>query len=388
GYVMDDSNLELDYLQNIKIIRCGGKKLIKYHHLKHQKRISNHPYYYFLGLKYIWFMDFCSAWYFETKDEILQIAQQEGIDCVYTTSPPHSTHLLGYHLKKELGLPWIMDLRDSMVEGPVRQKTLILWLQAQIEKIYEKKFYVHSDNILTVSQPMLDNIIRRTGLPLENKGTVIHNGFDQSDFDQNSIVINKKTGRLVITYTGTLQAQQTSKYFCTALQLLAQQKRIQASDILVRFVGMINNDERKLIETLAKMIPVEMLGFQTHQKSLAYQMHTDVLLLVMSADNTDGKAAEVMTGKVFEYLGAKRPIFALVPNGSLKNLIIKGNFGFVVPPNDCNAIADGFETIYHDWKKNKGKLSYSPNNTVRDRYTRKGLSQKLATVVKEVMQQS
>ena len=116
---------------------------------------------------------------------------------------------------------------------------------------------------------------------------------------------------------------------------------------------------------------------------MAYQIETDLLLLFTVPDIGVG-ASDVMTGKVFEYFGAKRPIFALVPNGPLKNLIEEGNFGIVVPPNDSHAIADGFEAIYQEWKNN-GKLSYSPNDTVRERYTIKNLTQQLASVIKKVV---
>ena len=90
-----------------------------------------------------------------------------------------------------------------------------------------------------------------------------------------------------------------------------------------------------------------------------------------------------MTGKVFEYIGSGRPIFALAPDGPLKDLIEDGEFGFVAQPNNSEEISRVFKKIYQDWKKNK-KISYYPQEKVKEMYTRKNLTIQLADVFKEV----
>ena len=63
---------------------------------------------------------FFSAWYFECRNDALKVAAHEKVEAVFTTSPPHSVHFFGKYIQKRLGIPWIMDLRDAMVDEPNR----------------------------------------------------------------------------------------------------------------------------------------------------------------------------------------------------------------------------------------------------------------------------
>ena len=40
------------------------------------------------------------------------IIQEEGIEAIITTGPPHSAHMIGLDLKQQTSLPWIADMRD------------------------------------------------------------------------------------------------------------------------------------------------------------------------------------------------------------------------------------------------------------------------------------
>ena len=54
----------------------------------------------------------------------------------------------------------------------------------------------------------------------------------------------------------------------------------------------------------------------------------------------------VLTGKIFEYLAAQKPILALVPSGAAADLVLEANAGWVVPPDDIPAIADRLVQVY------------------------------------------
>ncbi len=90
-----------------------------------------------------------------------------------------------------------------------------------------------------------------------------------------------------------------------------------------------------------------------------------------------------MTGKFFEYLGAKRPIFAMVPEGPLKEIILEGGFGTVAPPKDVSEIADKFMRHYEQWKK-QDAIPFNPDQDIRNRFTRKKLTEKIALIIHDL----
>ncbi len=90
-----------------------------------------------------------------------------------------------------------------------------------------------------------------------------------------------------------------------------------------------------------------------------------------------------MTGKFFEYVGANRPILALVPNGPLKETILEGGFGTVAPPKDVSEIADKFMRHYEQWKK-RDVIPFDPDSEIRNRFTRKQLTEKLALIIHDL----
>lgn len=378
----DYKNLELPFLKNIPIYRYGIRRLQRYYHLRYTKGLSRHPLFYLLALKSFCFLDFFSAWYFECRRKVVEIAIKEKVDCVLTTSPPHSTHLFGLFLKKTLNLPWVMDIRDAMSVDPNRLPTPGARIQATLENFYEKKFYAVADGIISVSDPIIKSIRKRhAGLHLDSKTYTITNGFDDEDF----LGLKKKENAerfFTITYTGSFMGRQTPEYFLKALRLLIETQAVKASDILIRFMGYFDQKTQSLFDRFSSLIPIKVLKFQPYAEALRHQLNSHLLLLIVNIEKHEG-GDQTMTGKFFEYIGAAIPIFALVPNGPLKETILKGRFGTVAPPKDVSKIAEKFSHLYCEWKST-GALKFNPDTYLRNSFTRKQLTGRLANIIDNV----
>jgi glycosyltransferase involved in cell wall biosynthesis len=375
-------NDEYPFLKQTTIYRCGIRRLERYFNLRFQQGRTKHLHFYFLALKYIWYIDFLSAWYFECRKEALRIAREEKVNCVLTSSPPHSVHLFGMYLKKNLNLPWIMDLRDAMVDDATRNPSLSFRFESALQYLYEKKFYRLSDKIITVSRPIMESMQRRhPSLNLDFKTEIITNGFDDEDFTD----LSSDPGEanvLTITYTGSFAGRQTPEYFLEAIRLLVKQQSVDASDLLIRFIGFFDEKRLAIIRNFRPVVPIEILDFQPYRQSLQSQINADLLLLVVSLTESEG-GSQIFTGKFFEYIGAKKPIFALVPEGPLKETIENGRFGYTAPPKDIPMIAKKFKDLYDQWKQ-KGAISINPDPDLRKTFTRKQLTKQLALTVHEI----
>jgi hypothetical protein len=375
----DESLLDLPFVKKTKIYRCGVERLRRYYHLRYEKGHKSHPLYYLMGLKSLCFLDFFSSWYFECRQKAFEVIQREEIDCIMTTSPPDSIHFFGLFLKKMTKIPWIMDIRDAIVGDPNRPSTLITRIQDPFRYLHEKRFILSSNAIVSVSDPIIDSIRSRyPALRLQSKLHTISNGFDEEDFT-NMRISEKHRNHLLITYTGSFMGKQTPEHFLKAIQRLVDDKSIDPSDLKIQFVGHYDEPIRNMLNHYSKRIPIEILDFQPYDKTLRHQAESDVLLLIVSIDEKE-KGQQTMTGKFFEYIGARQPLFALVPEGPLKDLIQKGNFGTVAPSKNVSKIAERFWSIYQQWKES-GTVSYAPDLSLRNQFSRKYLTEKLAAVV-------
>lgn len=375
----DYENLELPYLKNIPIYRCGIRRLQRYYHLRYAKGVRRHPIYYLLALRYLYFLDFFSAWYFECRRKTAEIVLKEKVDCVFTTSPPHSTHLFGHYLKKTLNIPWAMDIRDAMTIDPNRPPSPGTRLQAALEYCYEKKFYASADAIISVSDPIIESIRRRhSRLHLDSRTYTITNGFDEEDFT--AVKEKENIGRFfTITYTGSFMGKQTPEYFLKAIRLLIETKDVKVSDILIRFVGHFDENVLSIFNRFSAFFPIKVIKFQPYSETLRLQLNSLLLLLIVNIEEHEG-GAQTMTGKFFEYIGAARPIFAIVPNGPLKETILKGRFGVVAPPKNVSEIVEKLYQLYSEWKSN-GTLRFDPDPDLRNSFARKQLTGRLAEII-------
>ncbi|HEM47447.1 MAG TPA: hypothetical protein ENO23_10440, partial [Alphaproteobacteria bacterium] len=62
-------------------------------------------------------------WAWRARREAREIVDGGGVDLIYATSPPHSTHLLALRTARRLGVPWVMDLRDPWTLEPIIEAT-------------------------------------------------------------------------------------------------------------------------------------------------------------------------------------------------------------------------------------------------------------------------
>src|SRR5436305_726686 len=60
------------------------------------------------------------SWNLTAIPTAIRIVKREGIDVVLTTSPPSSVHFVGAAVKRAARIPWVADLRDSIVAHPHR----------------------------------------------------------------------------------------------------------------------------------------------------------------------------------------------------------------------------------------------------------------------------
>lgn len=233
--------------------------------------------------------------------------KKQRIDAILSTFPPVSCHLIGKRAKQILGCPWVADFRDLWTQDTTTTKARDLaFLQIPLEKSTLKS----ADALITVSVPWADRLRKR--YPLMDICT-IPNGFDPDDFLPRSTALTQK---FTITHAGLLyEGRRDPTMLFEVLHELSQEKIICADDVRVRFYGPVEPWLSPLIRRYGLEQVVELKGVIPRKQVIQCEMESQLLLLLSW---THPKETGLHTGKLFEYLGAARPVVAI---GGLRGVL-------------------------------------------------------------------
>ncbi len=291
----------------------------------------------------------------------IEIINLHQIDVVVTSSPPHSTQLIGLKLKQKMNIRWIADLRDPWTDiyyyHQFRHTTWALKADRRMEREVVEK----ADNLITVSEDVKRLFAEKSKLAIAAKTLVIPNGFDEEDFRISEVPTET---RKVITYTGTISEAYDVASLLGALKQLPLSFR---KNLLIRFVGKIPKSiAGQFQETGAE---VELVGYVDHQKSVEYLLRSSILLLVIpKVQNNRG----ILTGKFFEYMASRKPIIAIGPVG--------GDLDRIIGETGCGQLFDysDAEGILQFLRKNQEATN---NSLVVDQYSRRQLTGRIAQLL-------
>ena len=248
-----------------------------------------------------------------------ELIRQEGIDTVITTSPPHSTQLIGLALQRKMGVEWISDLRDPWTDIYYYDILGHSFLSRALDKRYERLVLEKADKIITVSQGFKNIFAPKTDKVDPDKIYIVPNGYDAADFKD----VGEKPAHdeFIITYTGTMSDKYDPQVFFHATkELMDENPEVK---IRLQFVGKISDKLKAYMDGIH--LPFEFVPTVPHDEVLIYQKRADLLLLVNPNIRLDDG---IVPGKCFEYLASKNKVLFLGPeDGDVAKILTKCNSG-------------------------------------------------------------
>ena len=282
------------------------------------------------------------GWYPYAVREGLRVVESRGIDAIYSTSAPPTAHLVAYRLKRMTNKPWVADFRDLWTENHYAENPGAL--RKRIDQIIESELLSKADVLITVSNAWAETLERLSGG--RKRVEVIRNGYDASEF---AGIERNRPERWTITYVGSFYgAKQDPTTFFKVLQSLIESGRICRDDVRLKIVGEPEAYVENLVEEFGLTSIVHFTGFVSHRESLAHQLNSSLLLLILHKDKTHPGH---VPGKLYEYLGARRPILALVPGDFEATRIIQSaRAGTAMAVTNREAIEEALLDSYAAYK--------------------------------------
>jgi len=310
------------------------------------------------------------TWNLTAIPAAIRLARREGIDAVLTTSPPGSVHFVGAAVQKATGARWLADLRDPLVANQHRRAdtTATRARQAANERL-ARLVVGRADAVSCVSEAIADEV-----RALGPRGIVrtIPNGCDFDDF---AGLEYRPAERFRITHTGSFFGKRDPRPFLQALH-------DSGLDVVARFVGDFRSTDREWADALALGDRLELVDYAPRTESLRLQRDSEALLLLVP--DAGGRGRGVLSGKVFEYLAAGRPILAVVPpDGAAAGLVRETGAGIVVAPDDVDGIRDALAGL-HARFANGGLPAVELSEDDRRRLSRQARVEDTAALLREI----
>jgi len=314
------------------------------------------------------------AWAPFALRDALRANSRERFDCVITSSPPESVHLIGRALQRR-GVPWVADLRDGWTFEPIRPEFPTAF-QRRLDERLERRWLTAADAVVSVSRPAAADLRARLGLEPE----LIPNGWDP-DLDAegpggSSADRLLDPERVSLVYTGRFGSYgRDPTALIRALGVLALEHPEDAVRLELVVAGPLTQDEANLMRRDVAPARIAVAGTLDRTEALALQRAADALLLVASSRRT-----QLLNFKLFEYIAAGPPILALAA-GTEAGRVAEEAGGNAVAADDVDAIVQALRRLV------AGELEPA-DPALRERYSYPGVAKRMEAVAQRAISRS
>ncbi len=319
-----------------------------------------------------WFIPDARKFWINPSVEFLSgYLEKNPVDVIVSTGPPHSMHLIALELKKKLSIPWLADFRDPWTNIDFYKDLMLTRSSDEKHKRLEKEVLEKADAVVAVGWHMAEDLKKISGRKIE----VITNGYDEDDFLNKE---NRLDKNFSISHIGAMNADRNPKMLWKALsELLAEIPELK-NDLRLNFIGKTDYSVMNELEQNNLTSLLTKTDYLPHGKITERMQSSHVLLLALNdTPNTLG----VISGKLFEYIAAKRPVLAIGKEGGDAARIIKETgAGIVCDFQDKEKMKNEIKRLYESFKQNKLTVETSSGNI----YSRKKLTEKLAAVLNRI----
>jgi len=304
-----------------------------------------------------------------------KLYREEKFDLLFSTSPPLTCHLVGFFLKKITGIKWVADYRDPYLiyEDKKSYSSFKKFFLSSLQKLFLK----NGDGFVGVNHTIAQGL--KEIYPESKRIAVITNGYDQEDFN---FKVEKSKDVFKIIYFGTFSPDCPAEPFLKALHNLLQQGKIDKDKLRFTHVGLsIGIDIQRLIDEYGLKEVTELKGYLPHKEGVMELLKADLALLTVAES-----APVITTGKIYEYLGAKKPILAIVPpNGEAGRMVESLGAGRVISPGNISEIENAILSFYRGFESGKSFLKTGPDELKK--FEKKYLTSKLAQLFDVVLRE-
>jgi len=313
------------------------------------------------------------SWMRPAIDGALKLIDRFQPKAILATGPPFETLKAGWSLHQRTKLPLIADFRDPWIYGerwnpPTARR-------ARSERAWEARVLRDAAKVLVVT-PSMQHTMKRMYPDSADKVEVVMNGYEES---AGTSIGRPPDDRLVFSYIGSVLERRLPPVLFEGVRRFRARHPEAARDMRLQLIGPnlgpSSPHDRIRAEQLSDIC--EWLGPVSHDRSRELMRSTHVLL------HMESTATYAISGKLFEYLAAKRPIVGLTPAGSDDELFLnRSGAGVNVGLDNADRVEATFYRLWNDWRNRR--LEVNVDDVWLRQFHRREQTRKLAKLLDDV----
>jgi len=314
-------------------------------------------------------------------------------DVMLATMPPFGVGVLAAGLSRRYRLPWVGDWRDPWT----------LWRMTPFPTYAHYRYVRHVERAALGSANVsvaTSHVTREDWLAMfpsldPSRLVTIYNGYDPGVLDRVGRPTPDDQARRIV-YVGTFYYDPAARanmltpawrrapqrwlfytprredwlyrspwFFLKGLRRFADRRPDLAERLQIDFAGAIPSWLPAMLSETGTEGLVHLHGPVTHEQAIRLQKSADAVLLT-SAKVLGGRDYSV-AGKLFEYIGLRRPILGVLTDGAMRDMVAQTGLGVLADPDDVDAVADAIERV----ALGTAVTSISPDATAIARFERR-----------------
>jgi glycosyltransferase involved in cell wall biosynthesis len=321
------------------------------------------------------FPDDRALWIRPVQKKAVSLIAKHHIEVVWATAQPWSTLVAGRDIKRATGVPLVLDFRDDWTTSNADFRKV---KRLAKEQALEQSVLREADAVVSVTPHIVEQLKQRApeSLPAE-RIHYIPNGFDPEHFQNQG---HRDQDLFTMVHAGGLYHLRPVKPLLDVLDCWFELYPERLKQVRIQLAGRITDEQSAEIEKSPWRDQIEILGFVEHREVRRLITSAGVNLLMIEQVKT---APWLFTGKVFEYVGARRPILMLGPDPSpLADLLRKTGLGRISSYKTPKETARILESLFQD-RNCTSKTENDAEIALYDAYHQTGC---LANIFEEVTQ--
>ncbi|HLF63404.1 MAG TPA: glycosyltransferase family 4 protein [Saprospiraceae bacterium] len=308
---------------------------------------------------------------------LIQKLSQSPVDLIVSTGPPHSMHMIAYGVVKQTHLPWIADFRDPWTGIDFYDKLRLTKWADRVHHQKERRVLQAADAVVTVSPYCVKHLEELSGRHVH----LITNGYDENDFTGEF----RLTKEFSITYIGSINPDRNPSALWDALEALLTSNIQLRNDLWLNIVGPIDRSVQVMLDSYPLLRShIHIVEWLDHQEAMELIRSSQVLLLLL---NDTPHTRGLLPGKLFEYLGAGRPILCIgAEDGDAAQLIRASAAGITIDLYQGEKMRESISSLYNSYLQ--GNLKTATTDSAIRMYARRNIVRTYAALMKEVLVKS